>query len=279
MDPSKAKPQPNPDAFALDTAGGVMGSPDNEPERHADIELHHPVELTRGFWLADTACIQALWRAVLDESPSRFEGDDLPVEQVSWDDICGRFLPTLNQQVPGLVATLPTEAQWENACRAGTLTPFWFGDDIAPDLVNYNGKYPYAGGKSASSAHVRLPSRRCPATAGACIRCTATSGSGVGIATASMKAARPSISWGRLRAAAVCCAAGAGATTPGGCRCAYRLDVEPADREHCLGFRLARGFSPRQVRAGVAAGVRASAAAPARFVAGPQWIQSEAVPD
>ncbi len=122
-----------------------MGSPEGEPERDSDETLHEVI-LTRGYWLADTACTQQLWSAVLGKNPSRFKDDGHPVEQVSWEDV-GRFLDRLNRDVPGLDLRLPTEAEWEYACRAGTETPFWFGENITPERVNYEGNYPYAGGK------------------------------------------------------------------------------------------------------------------------------------
>jgi len=126
----------------------LMGSPENEVEREAlgTDETLHPVTLTRGFWLADTACTQALWRAVMNDNPSRFTGDPgLPVENVSWRDV-QQFIERLNALFPDLQAKLPSEAQWEYACRAGTQTPFAFGNNITPELVNYDGNYPYAGG-------------------------------------------------------------------------------------------------------------------------------------
>ena len=122
-----------------------MGSPESEPERGND-ETQHRVILRRGFWLAETTCTQALWQAVLGENPSQFTGDDRPVERVSWDDV-QRFLARLNEAVPDLALRLPTEAEWEYACRAGTTAAFWFGDQITPEQVNYHGRYPYAGGK------------------------------------------------------------------------------------------------------------------------------------
>ena len=124
----------------------LMGSPQDEPERDADEGPQHLVTLARGFWLADTACTQALWEAVTGDNPSHFKGADRPVEQVSWNDV-GTFLEKLEALVPGCRAELPTEAEWEYACRAGTMTPFSFGETITPEQVNYDGKYPYAGGK------------------------------------------------------------------------------------------------------------------------------------
>jgi sulfatase modifying factor 1 len=67
------------------------------------------------------------------------------VESVSWDD-CRDFINKLNGLKSGLHLRLPTEAEWEYACRAGTQTPFWFGENITPDQVNYDGNHPYAGG-------------------------------------------------------------------------------------------------------------------------------------
>ena len=78
----------------------------------------------------------------MGENPSHFKGEDLPVESVSWDDV-QTFLNALNGLRPELKLELPSEAQWEYACRAGTQTPFWFGDTITTDQANYNGNYPY----------------------------------------------------------------------------------------------------------------------------------------
>ena len=138
----------------------LMGSPENEPEREpswAGKETQHQVTLTEGFWLADTAVTQALYQAVMGENPSRFN-DDLnnPVEMVSWDD-AQQFIKKLNKKIPALQARLPSEAQWEYACRTGTTAPFTFGDTITPEQVNYDGEYPYAKGEKGLVRRQTVP--------------------------------------------------------------------------------------------------------------------------
>ena len=124
----------------------MMGSPEDEPERYDDEGPQHQVTISQGYWLFDTAVTQELWVAVVGENPSRFSEDiQNPVERVSWDD-CREFLEKLNQELPGLELELPSEAQWEYACRARTTTPFSFGENITPDQVNYDGDIPYNNG-------------------------------------------------------------------------------------------------------------------------------------
>jgi formylglycine-generating enzyme required for sulfatase activity len=103
-----------------------MGSPDDEPGRWDDEGPRHWVTLTRGYWMMDTPCTQALWEAVLtdEENPSYFQDADRPVEQVSWEDV-QRFVGRLNGLIPGLDCGLPTESQWEYACRAGSETALY----------------------------------------------------------------------------------------------------------------------------------------------------------
>ena len=131
-----------------------MGSPATEKERLED-ETQHAVTLTKGYWLADTTVTQALWLEVMGSNPSRFTGEaHLPVDSVSWDD-AQMFIARLNERVPGLMAGLPSEAQWEYACRAGTETPFSFGETITPEQVNYDGNYPY--GKARKGLYRQRP--------------------------------------------------------------------------------------------------------------------------
>jgi formylglycine-generating enzyme len=101
--------------------------PHPAPESGAPAETQHQVTLTCGFWLADTPCTQGLWQAVMGGNPSAFHDDPLrPVEQVSWND-CQLFFDKLRACVSGLTAQLPTEAQWEYSCRAGTTTATYAG--------------------------------------------------------------------------------------------------------------------------------------------------------
>lgn len=141
----------------------MMGSPESERER-LDRELLHEVTLTEGFWLADTACSQALWQTVMNNNnPSRFKDNESnPVEQVSWNDV-QKFIQALNKAIPGLNAKLPTEAQWEYGCRAGTSMPFSFGENITTDQVNYNGNYPYADGEKGAHRKSTVPVGSLPA--------------------------------------------------------------------------------------------------------------------
>ena len=139
----------------------MMGSPDSEPERY-EGETQHPVTLTKGFWLADSACTQALWKAVVGKNPAHFkDNENNPVEKVSWRD-AQAFITQLNTLIPDLSARLPTEAEWEYACRAGTETPFSFGGNITPEQVNYHGNYPYAGGQKGLYREKTVPVKSLP---------------------------------------------------------------------------------------------------------------------
>jgi formylglycine-generating enzyme required for sulfatase activity len=104
----------------------LMGSPPGEEGRYDNEGPQHEVTLATGFWLFDTPCTQALWDAVMGDNPSRFETPARPVETVSFEDVQA-FLQRLNAQAPGLDLSLPSEAQWEYACRAGTDTATYAG--------------------------------------------------------------------------------------------------------------------------------------------------------
>ncbi|MGI0488883.1 formylglycine-generating enzyme family protein [Pantanalinema rosaneae CENA516] len=123
----------------------VMGSPTDEVERMDREGPQHEVTLG-DFFMGMYPITQAQWQAVaafpqeqqtLDPHPSRFKGEDHPVEQVTWDEaveFCARLSTKTRRAY-----RLPTEAEWEYACRAGTTTPFHFGDTITTELANYDG--------------------------------------------------------------------------------------------------------------------------------------------
>jgi formylglycine-generating enzyme required for sulfatase activity len=106
----------------------LMGSPPGE-EGHNDYEVQHRVRLTSGFWLGIYPVTQKEWQTVMESNPSHFKGNDRPVEQVSWQD-CQEFCRKLSAR-EGKTYRLPSEAEWEYACRAGTTTAYYFGDDPA----------------------------------------------------------------------------------------------------------------------------------------------------
>ncbi|WP_236630533.1 formylglycine-generating enzyme family protein [Aphanizomenon flos-aquae] len=130
----------------------IMGSPENEPERRETESPQHQVTVPP-FLLGKYPVTQAQWQAVvalpqvnkeLKPDPSAFKGVNRPVESVSWHDaveFCNRL--SNHSQRP---YRLPSEAEWEYACRAGTTTPFHFGETITTDLANYNGDYTYGDG-------------------------------------------------------------------------------------------------------------------------------------
>ena len=140
VEPSVAKPQ-LPENFVLIKGGQfTMGSPEREVDRRGD-ETHHEVRVS-DFAMSRYAVTQEEWRMVTGSNPSFFKGNNLPVEQVSWDD-CQAFIKKLNEKTGGGNYRLPTEAEWEYACRAGTVTPFNTGQNLTTDQANYDGNYPY----------------------------------------------------------------------------------------------------------------------------------------
>ena len=130
----------------------LMGSPESEPERSSSESPQHEVTVP-DFFIGRYPVTQAQWRFVanlpqanreLKPEPSSFKDDLLPVENVSWYDateFCDRISVHTDRTY-----RLPTEAEWEYACRAGTTTPFHFGDMILPEVANYNGNFTYANG-------------------------------------------------------------------------------------------------------------------------------------
>jgi len=134
--------------FVLMPAGTfMMGSPENEPDRCVDETLHQ-VTISKPFYMQTTEVTQGQWKKVMGGNPSCFKGDDnLPVEQVSWDDVQD-FIERLNRQEGTVKYRLPTEAEWEYACRAGSTTAYCFGDDSGG-----LGEYAWYGDNSEDVTH------------------------------------------------------------------------------------------------------------------------------
>jgi formylglycine-generating enzyme required for sulfatase activity len=170
--PPGQKPMP---ANMVRIAGGTftMGSPASEAGR-VDDEMQHSVTISKPFYIGKYEVTQKEWVEAMGSNPSRFKGDNLPVERVSWYDAieyCNKrseregltpaytidkarsdgsntdgsdtvkWVVAWNRSANGY--RLPTEAEWELACRAGTATPFYTGNNITTNHANYDGNYPY----------------------------------------------------------------------------------------------------------------------------------------
>jgi len=127
----------------------IMGSPEREVRHTKDESPQHQVTV-KSFFMGKYPVTQAQWQAVaalpqvktkLDSEPSNFKGEDRPVEEVSWHSAV-EFCDRLSQKT-GRQYRLASEAEWEYACRAGTTTPFHFGETITADLANYCGEHTY----------------------------------------------------------------------------------------------------------------------------------------
>jgi formylglycine-generating enzyme required for sulfatase activity len=140
------------DMMLIPSGTFLMGSPEDEIDRSPNESPQHSVTVP-SFCIGKYPITQAQWRVVanlpqvereLNPEASSFSGDDRPVEQVSWFDaqeFCERLSNLKKREY-----RLPSEAEWEYACRAGTTTPFNFGETISTDLANYRGEYAYGRG-------------------------------------------------------------------------------------------------------------------------------------
>jgi formylglycine-generating enzyme required for sulfatase activity len=177
-----------PDGFVWIQGGTfTMGSSDKEPERF-DNEIQHRVTVS-SFYMGKYEVTQKEYQEIMGTNPSRFKGDNLPVEMVSWYDAveyCNKrsqkegltpaytidknqidpnnnnsyendekWTVTWNENANGY--RLPTEAEWEYACRAGRRTPFNTGNNITTDQANYNGKYPYNNNANGTNRDKTTP--------------------------------------------------------------------------------------------------------------------------
>ena len=149
----------------------VMGSSDSEPNRESWEGPQHEV-MVSPFFMGAHQVTQSQWRFVaglpqvnvkLESDPSHFKGSNRPVEQISWYEaveFCDRLKENTKRPY-----RLPSEAEWEYACRAGTITPFYFGETITPELANYNGKIAYGDGPKGKNRGETTPVGQFPANA------------------------------------------------------------------------------------------------------------------
>lgn len=128
-----------------------MGSPVSENDHFNDEEPQHQVTI-KSFYMGKYPVTQAQWHTVIGSNSSHFKDANLPIDRVSWDE-AQEFLLKLNTLasvrasfITPLQFRLPSEAEWEYACRAGTTTPFYFGETITPEIANYYGKSKYNNG-------------------------------------------------------------------------------------------------------------------------------------
>jgi len=133
--------------FVLIPAGEFeMGSPSDEAGRYSDEGPVHHVNIEKAFYMGKYEVTQKQWREIMGSNPSNFKGDDLPVETVSWNDV-QEFIKKLNEKEGTDKYRLPSEAEWEYACRAGTTTGYSFGDDESK-LGDYAWYYENSGDKT-----------------------------------------------------------------------------------------------------------------------------------
>jgi formylglycine-generating enzyme required for sulfatase activity len=145
--------------------GSFMMGSSREEEGRRDNETRHQVTLTKGFYLGAYTVTQEQWQAVMGNNPSYHrDGKTLPVENVSWDD-CQEFLRKMAKK-DGRVYRLPSEAEWEYACRAGTTTPYHYGETISTDQANFDGTtLPSGKGGSGTFRNKTTPVGSFPANA------------------------------------------------------------------------------------------------------------------
>ena len=144
------EPLPGMEFVLIPGGSFMMGSPSYEKGRNKNEGPQHRVNI-KPFYLQTTEVTQAQWKAVMEDNPSYFKGDNLPLETVSWND-CQEFIRKLNQRDPGKGYRLPSEAEWEYACRAGTTTKYYSGNNES-DLERVGWYSGNSGNKTHSVGH------------------------------------------------------------------------------------------------------------------------------
>jgi formylglycine-generating enzyme required for sulfatase activity len=133
----------------------LMGRYAGEQDTYPDEDPQHQVSVP-GFWMGKYEVTQAQWQALMGSNPSDFSGANRPVESASWNAITGHFLPALNATT-GQTFRLPSEAEWEYACRAGTTMRFYWGDDPSYSLIGDYAWYSHNSGSQTHDVGGKLP--------------------------------------------------------------------------------------------------------------------------
>jgi formylglycine-generating enzyme required for sulfatase activity len=129
----------------------IMGSPEQETNRVANEGPPHKVKITRAFYMGAYQVKQSEYEKIMRDTPSYVvDSPDNPVEQLSWEqalEFCKKLSKSAKEKKAGREYRLPTEAEWEYACRAGTTTAFHYGPSLSSKQANFDGKRPYGGGE------------------------------------------------------------------------------------------------------------------------------------
>jgi formylglycine-generating enzyme required for sulfatase activity len=225
----------------------MMGS----PERRG-YEDEHPLHkvMVAPFFMGKYPVTQAQWQAVMGRlPPCRCRGAGLPVDRVAWHD-ARQFCERLSERV-GRVYRMPSEAEWEYACRAGTHTPFYFGETITTDLVNYVGEHTFLSEPKGVYRHKSTEVGSFPPNAFGLYDMHGNVWEWCADAWHDTYLGAPSDgkAWESRDVAQRVLRGGSWHEPPDNCRSAVRLKADPADKEDLFGFRVAAalfGGSPMQ---------------------------------
>ena len=212
----------------------TMGSPVSEQGHDAD-EVQHPVTLTKGFWLGKYEVTQRQWESVMGTNPSRFQSPDHPVEQVSWED-CQVFIRAVRRANPELAVRLPTEAEWEYACRAGSDSAY-SGNGALDDMGWYDdnaGGETHAAGQKLANAWGFYDMH-----GNVCEWCSDRYDEDYYSKNLDADPAGPSGGAYRVNRG------GGWNSIARNCRSADRFRIQPSSRNYYLGFRLCCSAGPR----------------------------------
>ena len=215
----------------------IMGSPENEPGRRP-VEKQHEVTLTRSFYMGTTEVTQAQWKALMGDNPSFVEGDDHPVETIPWAKAV-EFCHKLSEK-EGAKYRLPTEAEWEYACRAGTTTPFHTGATISTDEANYNGQQIYGNGRKGKFRDETTPVASFPPNAWGLHDMHGNVWEWCADWYGAYRAGAVSDPTGPAEGTTRVVRGGCWVTAPAVCRSANRGDTEPVSWNFHFGFRVVR---------------------------------------